>query len=162
EGQGWAIFGGVMTSDISDDTVRLPDGADETPMTRRGMGRRMFMKGAAGVVGAAALLAGTTEWASAGHGWAGGLSHIPQDKLIDIYTKMTTSRIWETAMKDQFLAGTDQLYGAFHPYIGEEAVANGVIANLNNDDFIASTHRGHGHLIAKGGDIDQMSAEIYW
>jgi pyruvate dehydrogenase E1 component alpha subunit len=65
-------------------------------------------------------------------------------------------------LKDEFLKGTDGLYGAFHIYIGEEAVATGAIGALNNDDFIASTHRGHGHLIAKGGDINKMSAEIYF
>ena len=47
------------------------------------------------------------------------------------------------------------------PYIGEEAVACGAIGAINETDYIASTHRGHGHLIAKGGDLDKMSAEMF-
>jgi TPP-dependent pyruvate/acetoin dehydrogenase alpha subunit len=65
-------------------------------------------------------------------------------------------------MKDLFVSGKDGLYGAFHTYVGEEAMAVGVIGALNEDDYIASTHRGHGHLIAKGGDLNKMSAEIFF
>ena len=65
-------------------------------------------------------------------------------------------------MKDLFLGGKDGLYGAFHTYVGEEAVAVGAMGSLNDDDYIASTHRGHGHLIAKGGDLNKMSAEIFF
>lgn len=86
----------------------------------------------------------------------------PKEKLLDLYRLMSTSRKWETTMKDLFLAGKDGLYGAFHTYVGEEAVAVGVIGALNEDDYIASTHRGHGHLIAKGGDLNRMSAEIFF
>ncbi len=86
----------------------------------------------------------------------------PKEKLLDFYRLMATSRKWETTMKDLFLAGEDGLYGAFHTYVGEEAVAVGSIGALNDDDYIASTHRGHGHLIAKGGDLDRMSAEIFF
>lgn len=85
-----------------------------------------------------------------------------KEKLLDLYRLMSTSRKWETTMKDLFLAGKDGLYGAFHTYVGEEAVAVGVIGALNEDDYIASTHRGHGHLIAKGGDLNRMSAEIFF
>ena len=86
----------------------------------------------------------------------------PKEKLLDFYRLMSTSRKWETTMKDLFLAGKDGLYGAFHTYVGEEAVAVGVMGALNEDDYIASTHRGHGHLIAKGGDLNRMSAEIFF
>ena len=48
-----------------------------------------------------------------------------------------------------------------HLYLGEEAVATGVCASLNDDDYITSTHRGHGHIIAKGGDTKYMMAELY-
>jgi TPP-dependent pyruvate/acetoin dehydrogenase alpha subunit len=75
---------------------------------------------------------------------------------------MQASRRWETTMKDLFLAGDDGLYGAFHTYVGEEAMAVGVMGALDEDDYIASTHRGHGHLIAKGGDLNKMSAEIFF
>ncbi|NKB98353.1 MAG: pyruvate dehydrogenase (acetyl-transferring) E1 component subunit alpha [Pseudomonadales bacterium] len=51
--------------------------------------------------------------------------------------------------------------GALHLYVGEEAVASGVMAHLSNQDQITSTHRGHGHLIAKGGEFDRMFAELY-
>ena len=54
-----------------------------------------------------------------------------------------------------------QLPGWLHSYIGEEAVAVGACSNLNKNDYIASTHRGHGHCIAKGADIRKMMAELY-
>ena len=50
--------------------------------------------------------------------------------------------------------------GALHLYVGQEAVASGVMAHLSNEDQITSTHRGHGHLIAKGGEFDRMFAEL--
>jgi TPP-dependent pyruvate/acetoin dehydrogenase alpha subunit len=90
------------------------------------------------------------------------MASLPKEKVLHIYDRMTASRKWETAMKDLFLGGKDGLYGAFHTYVGEEAVANGVITTLNENDYIASTHRGHGHLIAKGGDLNKMSAEIFF
>lgn len=86
----------------------------------------------------------------------------PKEKLASIYSGMVRSRKWETTMKDLFVGGKDGLYGAFHPYIGEEAIANGIMGVLNKDDYIVSTHRGHGHLIAKGGDLNKMSAEIFF
>jgi pyruvate dehydrogenase E1 component alpha subunit len=79
-----------------------------------------------------------------------------------MYTKMLKSRWWEEGIKEAFLAGTDKLYGAFHIYIGQEAVAVGAMGPLNDDDYIASTHRGHGHLVAKGGDLNKMSAEMFF
>jgi TPP-dependent pyruvate/acetoin dehydrogenase alpha subunit len=87
---------------------------------------------------------------------------LPKEKLLRMYELMTASRKWETAMKDLFLGAKDGLYGAFHTYVGEEAIAVGAISALNDDDYIASTHRGHGHLIAKGGDLNKMSAEIFF
>jgi len=90
------------------------------------------------------------------------LASLPKARLLEFYRLMQASRRWETTMKDLFLAGTDGLYGAFHTYAGEEAIAVGSIGALNDDDYIASTHRGHGHLIAKGGDLNKMSAEIFF
>lgn len=90
------------------------------------------------------------------------MASLPKEKLLTIYRRMSASRKWETAMKDLFVDGKDRLYGAFHTYVGEEAIANGVMTALNDDDYIASTHRGHGHLIAKGGSLDRMSAEIFF
>ena len=90
------------------------------------------------------------------------LASLPKDQLLTVYERMNASRKWETTMKDIFVGGKDDVYGSFHPYVGEEAIANGVMAALNEDDYIASTHRGHGHLIAKGGDLDKMAAEIFF
>lgn len=90
------------------------------------------------------------------------LASLPKDKLLTTYERMVKSRKWETKMKDLFISGKDGLYGAFHVYVGEEAIANGVDAALNDDDYIVSTHRGHGHLVAKGGDLNKMSAEIFF
>ena len=90
------------------------------------------------------------------------LASQPKEKLAEIYTTMNKSRKWETMMKDLFLKGDDGLYGAFHIYIGEEAIASGVAGALETSDYIVSTHRGHGHLIAKGGDLNKMSAEIFF
>lgn len=93
---------------------------------------------------------------------ASALAGLPKDKLLTMYYRMNASRKWETVMKDLFVSGKDNLYGAFHPYVGEEAIAMGVMAALNDDDYIASTHRGHGHLVAKGGDLNKMAAEIFF
>jgi TPP-dependent pyruvate/acetoin dehydrogenase alpha subunit len=90
------------------------------------------------------------------------LASQPKEKLAEIYTNMNRSRKWETTMKDLFLKGDDGLYGAFHIYIGEEAIASGVAGALEKSDYIVSTHRGHGHLISKGGDLNKMSAEIFF
>jgi TPP-dependent pyruvate/acetoin dehydrogenase alpha subunit len=54
-----------------------------------------------------------------------------------------------------------RIYGAVHPYVGEEAIAVGVCAHLANADRVTSTHRGHGHCIAKGADIRRMMAELF-
>lgn len=56
---------------------------------------------------------------------------------------------------------TGEIPGFVHLYAGEEAIATGVCAHLNDSDYITSTHRGHGHCIAKGCDLDGMMAEIY-
>jgi len=58
------------------------------------------------------------------------------------------------------LAESNRLPGFLHLYVGEEAVAAGVCGALNDDDHITSTHRGHGHLVAKGGDFNRMMAEL--
>jgi pyruvate dehydrogenase E1 component alpha subunit len=59
------------------------------------------------------------------------------------------------------LRTSGQLQGSAHLYVGQEAVASGVCARLNADDYVASTHRGHGHAIAKGVDVARMMAELY-
>jgi len=72
---------------------------------------------------------------------------------------MVTIRFFEQTVEKHFLAG--EIPGFVHLYIGEEAIATGVCANLTADDYIASTHRGHGHSIAKGADVSRMMAEIF-
>lgn len=83
---------------------------------------------------------------------------IPKKKLIDMYRKMLLIRYHETKAADLFAAG--KIVGYVHLYAGEEAVAVGACANLRDDDFITSTHRGHGHCIAKGCDVKYMIAEL--
>jgi pyruvate dehydrogenase E1 component alpha subunit len=82
-----------------------------------------------------------------------------RDMLIDMYIRMKKIREFESKASVLFAEG--RIPGFVHLYIGEEAAATGVCANLTDDDFITSTHRGHGHIIAKGGDLKYMMAELY-
>ena len=76
-----------------------------------------------------------------------------------LYEQMLLIRRTEERLRDENKAGN--LPGAVHLYIGEEAIATGVCANLRDTDMITSTHRGHGHYLAKGGDLNAMLAEIW-
>jgi TPP-dependent pyruvate/acetoin dehydrogenase alpha subunit len=82
-----------------------------------------------------------------------------REELFTLYEGMLLIRRTEERLRDENKAGN--LPGAVHLYIGEEAVATGVCANLRESDMITSTHRGHGHYLAKGGDLEAMMAEIY-
>jgi len=84
------------------------------------------------------------------------LSH---DKQIDLYKKMIEIRLFEEKIQDLYARGL--VPGSVHLYIGQEAVAAGVCAHLRKEDYITSTHRGHGHLIAKGADLKFMMAELF-
>ena len=84
---------------------------------------------------------------------------IPRDTLVLMYERMLKIRHFEDRAKDLFAAG--EMPGFVHLYLGQEAVAVGACAPLNDDDYITSTHRGHGHIIAKGGDVKLMMAELY-
>jgi pyruvate dehydrogenase E1 component alpha subunit len=79
-------------------------------------------------------------------------------KLLDMYRQMLTIRFFEEKVFE--LYGQNLVPGTIHLYAGEEAVAVGVCANLRRDDYITSTHRGHGHCIAKGARLDKTMAEI--
>jgi pyruvate dehydrogenase E1 component alpha subunit len=81
----------------------------------------------------------------------------PED-IRKIYETMLKIRMFEIREKD--LIQTEQ-EGFAHSYVGEEAIATGVAAALRKDDFITSTHRGHGHMIAKGGELGKMYGELY-
>jgi TPP-dependent pyruvate/acetoin dehydrogenase alpha subunit len=84
---------------------------------------------------------------------------IPKEKLLEMFRTMVTIREFEEGAGR--LMQQARIPGMIHLYAGQEAVAVGVCANLNRDDYITSTHRGHGHLIAKGGDIRLMYAELF-
>src|SRR5919199_2516451 len=86
---------------------------------------------------------------------------VPRDVelLRRLYRTMRLIRAFEE--KIDALRTSGQLQGSAHPYIGQEAVAVGVCAHLQRDDYVASTHRGHGHCIAKGVDVARMMAELY-
>lgn len=84
---------------------------------------------------------------------------ITNEQMVDMYTTMLKIRIFEDRVGELFAAG--KIPGFVHLYVGEEAVATGVCATLGDDDYITSTHRGHGHLISKGGDIKLMMAELF-
>jgi acetoin:2,6-dichlorophenolindophenol oxidoreductase subunit alpha len=82
-----------------------------------------------------------------------------KDLLIRLYGTMLKIRFFEEKIIEIFRKG--ELPGWLHTYIGEEAVATGVCLNLTDKDYITSTHRGHGHFIAKGGDLKKIAAELY-
>jgi acetoin:2,6-dichlorophenolindophenol oxidoreductase subunit alpha len=85
--------------------------------------------------------------------------NLPPDKQREMLRRMLTIRRFEERASADYLAG--KIYGVVHCYIGEEAVAVGVCSALDRDDRIISTHRGHGHCIAKGADLNRMMAELY-
>jgi len=77
---------------------------------------------------------------------------------LELYTQMLRIRVFEEHVNDLYRSG--KMPGLAHLYIGEEAVAVGVCAALRADDYITSTHRGHGHCLAKGAAVDRMFAEL--
>lgn len=90
----------------------------------------------------------TAAWATLG-----------MDQKIDLYRTMARIRGFETRVEQLFME--KKIPGFVHLYIGEEAIAAGIMANLRTDDYITSTHRGHGHAIAKGAKTDRMMAELF-
>ena len=87
------------------------------------------------------------------------LQDLPRTELLQMYRLMVLARRFDETVMEKYAAS--QIPGFMHLYIGEEAVAVGACAALRADDYITSTHRGHGHLIAKGGDPRYMMAELY-
>ena len=83
---------------------------------------------------------------------------LSKEVLFDLHRRMVRIRLFEEAAGR--LAEASKLPGFLHLYVGEEAVASGVCAALTDEDQITSTHRGHGHLVAKGGDFKRMMAEL--
>lgn len=82
-----------------------------------------------------------------------------KELITYFYKTMWKIRLFEETVERLFLEG--QIPGFVHLYIGEEAIATGVCANLTKSDYIESTHRGHGHTLAKGADLNRAMAEIF-
>ena len=85
-------------------------------------------------------------------------SNISKEKLVEMYKKMFQIRCFEEKVFE--LYAQNLVPGTIHLYAGEEAVAVGVCSSLRKDDYITSTHRGHGHCIAKGAQLKRIMAEI--
>jgi TPP-dependent pyruvate/acetoin dehydrogenase alpha subunit len=81
------------------------------------------------------------------------------DVLLQMYASMLRVRIFEERARELFQNG--RIPGFLHTSVGQEAVAVGVTAALRPDDYVLSTHRGHGHLVAKGGSLRGLMAELY-
>jgi acetoin:2,6-dichlorophenolindophenol oxidoreductase subunit alpha len=84
---------------------------------------------------------------------------LSKEKLVGIFETMQVIREFEDRIVDLYARG--MVPGLAHLYLGEEAVAAGVCAALKESDYITSTHRGHGHVIAKGAELNLMMAELF-
>jgi len=84
---------------------------------------------------------------------------LSRDQLLQAYRRMVTIRAFEERLHDEIAKG--EIAGFTHLYAGQEAAAVGICEHLADDDFIVSTHRGHGHCLAKGVDVKGMMQEIY-
>lgn len=85
--------------------------------------------------------------------------NLPKERLLDAWRTMRLIREFEERIHTENTTG--DIAGFLHLSVGQEATATGVMAHLTQSDFIASTHRGHGHSIAKGADVKAMMKEIY-
>lgn len=88
-----------------------------------------------------------------------GQDGLDKQELLSLYEKMVLIRRFELAVQEHYRRG--EIPGFIHLCIGQEAVAVGVCCNLRKDDWITSTHRGHGHALAKGVDVKVVLAELY-
>src|SRR5207245_8311420 len=84
---------------------------------------------------------------------------LPRDELLKLYRQMVLIRRCEEQLAKSHQRGL--IHGACHTYVGQEAVAAGVCAHLRTDDAVFSTHRGHGHALAKGVSPEQLIAELF-
>jgi len=87
------------------------------------------------------------------------LKSIPTDVLLDLHRRMVRIRLFEEEAGKLMEGG--RMPGFLHLYVGQEAVAAGVMTTLRDDDVITSTHRGHGHAVAKGANLKGMYAELF-
>src|SRR4051794_31152834 len=90
---------------------------------------------------------------------AGAGPSVDTGRLVEMFRRMVLIRRFDELAMELRLEGL--IYGVVHPYVGEEAIAVGVCSNLGPEDRITSTHRGHGHCIAKGADVNRMMAELF-
>ena len=84
--------------------------------------------------------------------------NVDKKKLVDLYTRTLNVRFFESKVWDVF--GQNLIPRTLHLYLGEEAVTAGVTVALKKTDWIQSTHRGHGHVVAKGADMKRVFAEL--
>jgi len=89
------------------------------------------------------------------------VSDIPPDILRKMYMTMVKIRKFEEIVGELIISPEKEIVAPCHLYIGEEAVAAGVCSALRRDDYVFSTHRSHGHFIAKDGDLKALMAELY-
>ena len=83
----------------------------------------------------------------------------PADELLRLYRQMLLIRKCEEQLAKSHQRGL--VHGACHTYVGQEAIATGVCAHLRDDDVVFSTHRGHGHALAKGMPPAELIAELF-
>ena len=88
-----------------------------------------------------------------------GRSHVKPQGVVELYRRMLLIRRCEEQLAKSHQRGL--ISGACHTYVGEEAIAAGVCANLESADMVFSTHRGHGHALAKGLEPHKLFAELY-
>src|SRR4029079_6841427 len=88
-----------------------------------------------------------------------GETDLDTQQLLALYEQMMLIRRFELTAQDVYRKG--EMPGFIHLYVGEEATAVGVCANLRRDDWVTSTHRGHGHALAKGVSAAEVLAELY-
>src|SRR6201984_3801317 len=86
------------------------------------------------------------------------MSDVDSKLLLRMYRRMVMIRLFEEQVNELYTRAL--MPGLAHLYIGEEAIAVGVCEALRKDDYITSTHRGHGHCLAKGAAVDRMFAEL--
>ncbi len=84
---------------------------------------------------------------------------LTNEEQLKMYSTMVLIRKFEESVKPLWMA--NKVHGYYHPYITLEAIGVGIVSQLRLADYIGSTHRGHGHVIAKGGDINRMMAELF-
>lgn len=148
--------------------------SDQTVL-KRPLSRRDFLR-TLGVAGTSAAFMSAIPAVALGQTFSNPQAAIPlaadagdvfasagKELVLRTYTRMVRSRRWETSLKDMRMsAQKDPMYGSWYPYVGEEAVANGVCANLKDTDWICISHRSQGSVVAKGVELQKDADEIFF